>query len=205
MRPFHFILLLVFVFFLGACENDDKEAPKSPYADAEITTAIINSEDFGYTQGFGYEIHIDGKLFIRQPQIPAIGFNRVFQSAADAQKVADFVVYKIRQGILPPGVDLIELDSLKVINFQNLEVFTSKLDSVQIPPSEVYLTGWGFEIFMDNWLYLQMFRVGGSNQAFKTEQDALKVANFFVYHTKRGNPIQEITREQLDSLDIHYE
>lgn len=188
-----------------SCENDDKGDIENPYADAEITTLIIKSEDFGYSEGFGYEIHINGVPFIRQPQIPGMGFNRVFRSSSDAQIVADLVVYKIRRGILLPGISLIELDSLKVINFQNLEVFTTKLDSVQIPPSQVYLIGWGFEIFMDDWLYMQRFRVRGGNKAFKTEKDALKVANFFVYHTKRGNPIQVITREQLDSLGIYYE
>lgn len=139
---------------------------------AEITINIINSQDFGYTEGFGYEIIINKEPFISQPHMPAIGFNRVFKSETDAQKVAELIVTKIRNGI--------------------------------IPPSEVYITGWGQEIFMDNWLYLQRFLVRGDNQAFKTEQDALEVANFIVFYTKRGNPIQELTEVQLDSLGINY-
>ena len=46
-----------------------RKVNKSLYADIEINTVIIKSENFGFPQSSGYEIQINRKPFIRQPGI----------------------------------------------------------------------------------------------------------------------------------------
>ena len=67
------------------------------------------------TGGYGYDIYIDGKMYIHQPHIPAIPGNTAFSSEAKAKKAADLMVYKIRHNIMPPALDVKELDSLGVL------------------------------------------------------------------------------------------
>lgn len=66
-------------------------------------------------KGFGYDIYIDGKRFLHQPNIPAISGNLSFASRKDAKKVATFVTNKIRKNIMPPSVTLKDLDILGII------------------------------------------------------------------------------------------
>jgi hypothetical protein len=66
--------------------------------------------------GWGYDIYLNGKLYVHQPNIPAVSGNNGFVSEEYAAKVAEFVIEKIRKHILPPTVSVFELDSLKVLN-----------------------------------------------------------------------------------------
>lgn len=65
--------------------------------------------------GFGYDIYVDGKIYVHQPNIPAVQGNRGFTSEQKARRTAELVVYKILNNILPPSVDTRELDSLGVV------------------------------------------------------------------------------------------
>jgi hypothetical protein len=62
----------------------------------------------------GYDIFVNQKLFIHQPSIPGIPGKSGFISKADAETVAKLVVKKIQSGIMPPTVDVTELDSLQI-------------------------------------------------------------------------------------------
>lgn len=64
---------------------------------------------------FGYDVYGDGKLIIHQTSIPAMSGNKGFATKADAVKVAELVIEKIRKGIMPPTVSKDELQKLKVI------------------------------------------------------------------------------------------
>jgi hypothetical protein len=79
-----------------------------------ITYQIIHSENG--VEGFGYDIYIQGKLYVHQPSIPAIAGNKGFSSSHKAEQAAALVVNKIKNNILPPTVDVNELDSLHLLD-----------------------------------------------------------------------------------------
>lgn len=78
--------------------------------DRKYTSEIIKNPD----NTFGYTVRIGGKKLIEQPMIPARQGTRGFATPDEAQKVADFVIGKIRKGIVPPAVTEEELDSLGI-------------------------------------------------------------------------------------------
>lgn len=51
--------------------------------------------------GWGYEIKVDHKTFVRQESIPAIAGDRPFGSKEDAKKTGELVVRKLIKGNLP--------------------------------------------------------------------------------------------------------
>ena len=63
---------------------------------------------------FCYDIYINGRLLIHQPTKPGLPGKNGFIRKIDAEKVAKLVVKKIERGIMPPTVELKELDSLKI-------------------------------------------------------------------------------------------
>jgi len=77
----------------------------------EYTSKTIFSPEFGW----GYQILNLGDLYINQPHIPSIPGNNGFDSEEKAKKTADFVIYKLNNGIVPPTVSPEELDSLGVM------------------------------------------------------------------------------------------
>jgi hypothetical protein len=64
--------------------------------------------------GWGYDIYIDGKLTIRQPNRPAVPGNAGCKTEAQAKKVGEFMANKIRHNVMPPTVDKLELASMGV-------------------------------------------------------------------------------------------
>lgn len=64
---------------------------------------------------FGYDIYLDGILKIHQANIPAVPGNEGFKTKADAEKVAQLAIKKIKKGEMPPTVSVEELKKLKVI------------------------------------------------------------------------------------------
>lgn len=87
---------------------------KNPYVDADITTKIIPS----INNTFGYEIHIAGSSLmqvIHQPNMPGMSGNEGFGTKESAQKVADFVVQKIRRNEMPPIVKITDLKDLDIL------------------------------------------------------------------------------------------
>ncbi len=83
----------------------------------EISPNSIRSNIFRNVNvsGFGYDILIGEKLYIHQPNVPAVPGNNGFETEEAAQKVAELVIYKVRNNIMPPTVNIEELDSLGVI------------------------------------------------------------------------------------------
>jgi hypothetical protein len=85
---------------------------KNPYANADISVKIIPT----LNNTFGYNIYINGKEMIHQPNIPCLQTNEGFKTESQAKMFADFVVSKIRKGEMPPTVGIEDLKKLKIIN-----------------------------------------------------------------------------------------
>lgn len=87
--------------------KQDKEIKnqKNPYADVEITVKIIPSANNTY----GYDILVHNRPLIHQPHIPGLPGNEGFATKDKAQKVAQFVVKKIRNNEMPPTVTMEDL------------------------------------------------------------------------------------------------
>ena len=66
------------------------------------------------SSGFGYDIILDGHTYVHQPNIPALPGNNGFSTEEKARSVAELVSFKIRNNIMPPTVEVRELDSLRV-------------------------------------------------------------------------------------------
>jgi len=133
---FSFVLACV---FLSACVGKDQQ-PGSPASgtenavnidsvnhvrEKETQTESVSSKNGDYEikvfknesplTGFGYDILNHGKVYIHQPNIPAVQGNQGFASEDDATKTARLVLHKIKNNIMPPGIDEHELDSIGVI------------------------------------------------------------------------------------------
>jgi hypothetical protein len=98
-------------------EKQKNEKPKvSPYKNAKIDIQVFKNDTVKKQEpkltGFGYNILIYDALYVHQPHIPAINGNRGFKTKEQATKAAEFVIYKIRNNIMPPSLSVEELDSL---------------------------------------------------------------------------------------------
>ncbi len=130
-------IIPVFIGTLG-CNQIGKEKAKQEMADSvRIADSIAKAHNpYKYAEieirtyksgtcikpGFekpdscwGYDIYVFGGLMIHQPHIPAVSGSAGFKTEEYARKTAEFVVYKIRNNIMPPGVSFEELDSLGVL------------------------------------------------------------------------------------------
>lgn len=123
------ILFSITLMLFAACnttvEKESVEAVKqnpntgiNPYEKSDVTVEVFkgDSTEVNGNKGWGYNILVDGKIYVHQPNIPAIMGNSGFGSEEKAQKAGEFVVSKIKNNILPPSVTPEELDSLGVLN-----------------------------------------------------------------------------------------
>lgn len=104
-------ILCVFAGFPGTSISADEATQKNPYAEAKIIIKIIPSAN----QSFGYDILVYGRPLIHQPSIPGLPGNEGFTTREKAQKVAEFVVKKIRNNEIPPTVTIEDLNNLSVL------------------------------------------------------------------------------------------
>ena len=93
--------------------SQDKPAfPSSEaFKNSNITSQLIPAAN----NSWGYDIYVDNKLMIHQPTVPAMPGNEGFKTKADAEKVAQLVISKIKNGEMPPSVSKEELQKLKVL------------------------------------------------------------------------------------------
>jgi hypothetical protein len=92
-------------------EPKKKKDTANPYRDVNLSFKIIPSEN----NTFGYEILMDGRLYIRQPTIPGLPGNTGFNNKETAMKVADLVISKIKKNEMPPSVTVEELKKLNAL------------------------------------------------------------------------------------------
>jgi hypothetical protein len=98
-------------FSVEKIAGKDVKQQNNPYTKAEINIKIIPS----INKTFGYDIFINGQRVIHQPHIPAVPGNKGFVTKARAQKVAEFVVKKIRNNEMPPAVTIDDLKKMGVL------------------------------------------------------------------------------------------
>ncbi|MFI5154181.1 MAG: DUF4907 domain-containing protein [Chitinophagales bacterium] len=111
------ILENLFFVFLFATAGDFR-ASKHEYVELisiqkEDTISYQILESPG--KSFGYDIFADNRLLIHQPNIPGIPGTNGFTRKKDAEKVAQLVVKKIKQGMMPPTIEKKDLDSLEIV------------------------------------------------------------------------------------------
>ena len=120
-----------YIIFLSllvlSCTNENKEVDlhekteTKDIADVKVDTTetVIDNytteTTFNMEYGWGYQILNNSSLYINQPHIPSIQGNNGFDTEEKAQTTADFMVYKLNNGIFPPTVSPEELDSLGVL------------------------------------------------------------------------------------------
>lgn len=127
-RLFLCYLSLMSVVFVTSCDQrpqpvaenkpeQQQTTPYNPYTDSKITVEVfkVDSIETNGSRGWGYDIMIDGKIYIHQPNVPAVMGNNGFSSEELARAAGEYIVSKIRKNILPPSVTPEELDSLGLL------------------------------------------------------------------------------------------
>ncbi len=109
------IVLIVFgvaflVFLNFKKQHDSQQEVKvgaSPYLNSNIEIKTFQGE-----KGWGYDILIDGVVYVHQPSMPALPGDNGFKTEAQAKAVAELMILKIRDNILPPGVTAEEVQAV---------------------------------------------------------------------------------------------
>ena len=131
------VILVSFICFLFSCQTDEEneslndETTVDHFVPVLSDTLNISENQDGlmlletdqYTSeafftegtGWGYRILNQGAPYINQPHIPAVSGVKGFESEQNALKTADFAIYKITNGVVPPTISKTELDSLGVL------------------------------------------------------------------------------------------
>ena len=78
---------------------------------SKITYNIIPS----INNTFGYDILIDGKITIHQISIPGMSGRNGFRTKSDAAKVVEFIITKMKKGIMPPSITVDEMKKMNLI------------------------------------------------------------------------------------------
>jgi hypothetical protein len=87
------------------------EEKTNPYKDADISIKIIPSANKTY----GYDILLYKRPLVHQPNVPGLPGNEGFTTKERAQKVAEFVVRKIKNNEMPPTVSIEDLNKMGVL------------------------------------------------------------------------------------------
>ncbi|MBS1747923.1 MAG: DUF4907 domain-containing protein [Bacteroidetes bacterium] len=104
------ILIILFLSpFFCNCVKSQQFTPIAK--DTKLTYKIIPAKN----NTWGYDIYKDTKLFVHQPNIPAMPGNKGFDSKQFAEKVAKKVIEKIKKGGGPPTITIDEMKQLGVI------------------------------------------------------------------------------------------
>ena len=103
-----FCLILLFNYASGQVRDAKQELSSQS---SGLTYQIIRSTE----DTFGYDIYDRSKKLIHQATIPGQPGTKGFQTRRDAEKVAAFVINKMRNGASLPTVTFEELKRLGVI------------------------------------------------------------------------------------------
>lgn len=103
----------------SSATNNSVEIPEQPTTkpNDNLTFRVFRNDKLKSQEsigGFGYDIMMNGRLYLHQPMIPAVQGLKTFNSEKDAKKMAEFVLAKIKNNIMPPTVSISEIDSLGI-------------------------------------------------------------------------------------------
>lgn len=132
-----FLLSLInsvaFIILFSSCNsgsetNDNEQISSivdSTFKEIDVTekedSINLEVENYSYQTinnheaGWGYQILKGDKVYINQPHIPAVQGVNGFATEEKARITAEFALYKISNGIMPPTLSKLELDSLGVL------------------------------------------------------------------------------------------
>jgi hypothetical protein len=96
----------------SSSSNNDTIVSSSPESQAKIQVIVFKNE--AATNGYGYDIMVNGKKMIHQPTIPAVSGNRGFNSESDAANAGALVKRKLLNNEMPPTISLDELNHLGI-------------------------------------------------------------------------------------------
>ncbi len=117
--PCNFLYIFLVVAFLQACQysKTQQSDPVTFGSTNNSANTVLSFEIISFTENsYGYNILKNGKIYIHQPHVPAMAGNQGFRTKKQAEKAAEFVMFKIQQNIIPPTVTSFELDSLGLLN-----------------------------------------------------------------------------------------
>lgn len=111
------MVAMAFFCSISTISAQNVTKPTSPpsadeVAKANITYKVISGEGGGY----GYDVFVDGRKLIHQPNIPGQPGVAGFKKKEDSQRVAELVIKKLKNKEMPPSVTTEELRQLKVID-----------------------------------------------------------------------------------------
>ena len=110
IKRFYLLLLPCIICILASKQSEASYVWQSTSI-SDTSYRIIHSE----LNTYGYEILINGKVLIRQKNIPGLPGNKGFVKKSDAIKTATLVIEKLRQGIMPPTITANDLSKLEII------------------------------------------------------------------------------------------
>ena len=111
MRRVVWLMALVLMAFLGSCTNHVKKIESSKVPDYDSLTYKV----YKVKGGWGYDVLVNGKVYIHQPFIPAVQGGFPFRTKEDARKVAILVIEKLMTQKGMPRVRVKELQELGVL------------------------------------------------------------------------------------------
>jgi hypothetical protein len=92
------LLLIVLIF---SCSAPTKENALIKKKSPLVIDVTLFSSEYG---GFGYDISVNGKALVHQPNIPTIAGNKGFPTEQNARMVANLVIQKIKENQIPPSL-----------------------------------------------------------------------------------------------------
>ena len=119
VKKYHLLILICLIFASLNSMAQEKQTPKSEvqfpaaaqFANTKLSYKIIPAAN----HTFCYDVLADGKILIHQPSKPGLPGNEGFKTKADAEKVAQLIITKIKKGEMPPSVTTDELKKINVL------------------------------------------------------------------------------------------
>jgi hypothetical protein len=84
----------------------------------ETTAEEISAVTFRSGNGWGYDILKNGSIFIHQEFIPAIAGRQPFVNEAEAKRIANLMIGKMKSSSKLPDISLREIDSCGITHQQ---------------------------------------------------------------------------------------
>lgn len=102
-------IILIFLNIISIYSQYKNQKTENITNNKSYSFEIILNKD----KTFGYKILVDGKVMINQESMPAVPGNKGFPRKIDAERMADLVILKITNGVMPPTITVHEVDSIK--------------------------------------------------------------------------------------------
>jgi hypothetical protein len=94
--------------------KQDSASAKISDASKDEMNIVVKTFQNENGNGYGYDLIRDKKVYVHQPNIPAVQGNSGFKTEDQARRVGLLAAKKIRMNILPPTIEIRELDSMGI-------------------------------------------------------------------------------------------